>query len=271
MSQRMPSSVSAGHAVLGHVARPTRRAARAATSWCRHAVHASTSDCTRSGCSTPMICAITPPIDAPTMWARSMPARVEHLDRVARHAHEVVRARAARRSGRCRGCRSRCSGGGDRTRRVAAPSRARSCRGPGSSAPANRRAGPTRRTRCARRRSVTISLTVTAYVSVRLRRAAPTPRRAPPRRSARPRAGRRVVGIGAASRASRSAPATDASASAERTAGRDRDGDDRHVRHRLHQRPRRDARARRATTWARAGPRRDARRAGTRAGRARSR
>ena len=74
--------------------------------------------------------------------------RVEHRDRVLRPSARGRRGRAARRSGRCRGCRSRCSGGGGRTRRAAAPSPRRPCRGPGSSAPAYRRAGPTRRTRC---------------------------------------------------------------------------------------------------------------------------
>ena len=35
---------------------------------------------------------MTPPIDAPTTWARSTPGRVEHLDGVERHPDEVVRA-----------------------------------------------------------------------------------------------------------------------------------------------------------------------------------
>ena len=80
------------------------------------------------------------------------PLGVEHRDRVGGHARRGRTGRAARRSGRCRGCRARCNGGDGRTRRAAAPSRGGRRRGPGSGAPANRRGGPTCCTRSACRR-----------------------------------------------------------------------------------------------------------------------
>ena len=52
-----------------HSARSSRRHA-----WWRHAVHASTSERVRCGCSTPMIWVITPPIEAPSTCARSTPS-----------------------------------------------------------------------------------------------------------------------------------------------------------------------------------------------------
>ena len=55
-------------------ARPIPRAARAATRGAGTRCTRASATCTRSGCSTPMICAITPPIDAPTTCARSMPS-----------------------------------------------------------------------------------------------------------------------------------------------------------------------------------------------------
>jgi hypothetical protein len=84
-----------------------------------------------------MICAMTPPIDAPTTCARSMCLGVEHRERVGGHLEQRRRDRAARRSGRCRGCRAR-------TQRWVPPERAplerpapmSRHRGPGSSAPA---------------------------------------------------------------------------------------------------------------------------------------
>ena len=59
---------------------------------CWHAVQASVSERTRSGWRRARIWAITPPIDAPTMWASSAPAWSMHGDRVVDHLHQRVGA-----------------------------------------------------------------------------------------------------------------------------------------------------------------------------------
>ena len=59
-----PSSTASAHSC-----RSSRR-----HSWWRQAVQARTSERVRSGWSTPMIWAMTPPIDAPITWARSTPS-----------------------------------------------------------------------------------------------------------------------------------------------------------------------------------------------------
>ncbi len=56
-------------ATVAHSASSSRR-----HSWWWQAVQASTSDRVRSGDRTPRIWAMTPPIDAPSTWARSTPA-----------------------------------------------------------------------------------------------------------------------------------------------------------------------------------------------------
>ena len=102
-------------------------------SWWRHAVQARTSDRVRSGCSTPMICAITPPIDAPITWARSMCSWSSTAIDVERHPLERVRL------GRRAGPADAPVVDGDAPELAAQrqplqrPARASRCRGPGSS------------------------------------------------------------------------------------------------------------------------------------------
>ena len=195
---------------------------------------------------------------------------VEHRDRVVRPCARGRTGPAARRSGRCRGCRARCSGGGARTRPAAAPSRGGRRRGPGSSAPASRRAGPTCCTRCvdavvvrtvadmtARLPASTTSSCVESEPATRVARIASAKRAAASGSSGSYGSGSVTSGPKRTSHGPIAAP--------KRPPGVHRGGHDRRVRQRL-QRARGARRPRRsAATWARAGPRRGGRRAARRA------
>ena len=142
-----PRADEPAHAVVVgervHAALPTPRRPHSASSsrrhsWCRHAVHASTSERDALGVH-----------DADDLrdhaahrradHVRALDAfRVEHLDRVLRHPHEVVRAgRRVGVAGAAVVDRDAAMLPAERAA-LEPPRRARSCRAPGSSAPATR-------------------------------------------------------------------------------------------------------------------------------------